>query len=253
MSEVIEVLKTIANRMLPKRVRRSLRSYYLEREVLNGTVDVEPEMQVLRKLVLPGQTVLDIGANVGFYTKLLSSLVGPSGNVLAFEPIGENFEILQKVVFGGGMSNTKVLRVAIAEKTRKQEMVIPPRKDFTGFYQAKLAADDDAGDRQTVTVYSLDQLVSEGVFSKADFVKCDTEGSELAVLNGGIELLRSNNPSLLIEVQRKTGNEVFALLSTLGYKAYRFDGRLLNVERFDPTFWNYIFLHPARAPKLVFE
>jgi FkbM family methyltransferase len=247
-SESIEALKRIANRLLPERLRRRLRSYYLERKVLTSGVDVEPEMKALRKLILPGQVALDIGANVGFYTRLLSSLVGTSGQVFAFEPIGENFEILQRVVSRGGMCNTKVFRAAVAQQAGKQEMVIPRREDFTGFYQAKLASEGEAGERQTVQVVSLDQLANERVFSMADFIKCDAEGSELAILEGGIDLLRQTLPALLIEVQRKTGAEVFALLSGLGYKTYRLDGRLVEVKRFDPRFWNYIFLHPARMP-----
>jgi FkbM family methyltransferase len=240
-------LKSLARRVLPHGIQRHLRIYYLTRRVLTDETYVEPEMAMLHKIVSPGQVALDIGANVGFYTKLLSELVGASGRVYSFEPIAENFRILERVVRGGHLTNVRTFLAAVDRQSGEQEMVIPRRDDFTGFYQARLAGNEDTGERQHVRVVSLDQIRADGTIPPVDFIKCDAEGSELGILQGGVDLLKKSHPSLLVEVQRKRGGEVFELLHDLGYRSFRLEKEFLEVTEFDPRFWNYFFVSPKRV------
>jgi FkbM family methyltransferase len=242
--------KALARRVLPSGIQGYLRAYYLTRKVLTDDGFVEPEMAALNKIVSAGQVVLDIGANVGFYTKLLSILVGASGRVYSFEPIAANFRILERVVKDGRLANVQTFLAAVDRQSGEQDMVIPDRRDFTGFYQARLAGNDDAGERQHVRVVSLDQMHADGTIPLVDFIKCDAEGSELGVLQGSVELLKKSHPSLLLEVQRKKGPEVFALLYNLGYRSFRLDKGFLEVAEFDPKFWNYFFMNQRRLSQL---
>jgi FkbM family methyltransferase len=210
--------------------------------------DVEPEMAALHSLVTPGQIVVDIGANVGFYTKRLSHLVGPSGRVLSFEPISENFKILDRVVRKGHLANVQLFSFALDREAGVQEMVIPDRSDFTGFYQARLAGSQDFGRRQQVIVTSLDQLWNDRALPPINFIKCDAEGNELRILQGGIELLKRSHPSLLLEIQPRTSADVFDLLHGLGYKSFVLDGAFVETRNFDPKSWNYFFLEQTKAP-----
>jgi FkbM family methyltransferase len=244
-------VKSIAKRILPVAVQTRLRTRYLVRRVLSDKEYVEPEMAVLKSLVSPGQTAIDIGANVGFYTKLLSQLVEPSGHVYAFEPILENFRILEGVVKGGDLSNVETILAAVGQEPGEHEMVIPDRSDFTGFYQARLADGETVGQKQRVRVTSLDKLWNEKKLPAPDFIKCDAEGSELGILQGGVELIKNSHPSLLVEVQRKTGTEVFDFLHKLGYKSYVLSGGFAEVSQFDSKFWNYFFFYRAEALKTV--
>jgi FkbM family methyltransferase len=241
-------LKTIARRAMPNFAQRHLRTYYLTRKVLNGKY-VEPEMDILPSLVSQKHVVIDIGANIGFYTKILSHLVGPSGRVYSFEPISENYMILERVVRGGRLANVKTFLAAVDHHPGDHDMIIPDKSDFTGFYQARLAVNEDLGIRQHVKVVSLDQLWNDGILPCVDFIKCDAEGSELGILKGGIELLKKSHPSLLVEIQRKTSAEVFDLLHMLGYRSYVLDGGLAEIHQFDSKFWNYFFFYRMEVPR----
>ena len=240
-------LKSFARWALPKRLQEHLRALYLTRKVISGKY-VEPEMAMLNSLVHAGQFVLDIGANVGYYTIRLSELVGPSGHVHSFEPITENFRILERAVKGKRLENVTTILAAVGRAPGEWDMVIPDKSDFTGFYQARLASEEDPGRKQRVKVLSLDQLRANGILSAVDFIKCDAEGSELDILKGGIQLLTKDLPLLLIEVQSKNGDEVFKLLHSLGYGSFVLKNGLSEINQFDPQIWNYFFLPPKGAP-----
>jgi FkbM family methyltransferase len=250
LKKLVAGLKSFARRALPRRLQEYLRSHYLTRKVLAGKY-VEPEMAILNSLVRAGQVVVDIGANVGYYTIRLSELVGSSGRVYSFEPITENFRILERAVKGKQLENVTTILAAVESKPGEGDMVIPIKDDFTGFYQARLGAESAAGTKQHVKVVSLDQLWSDGTLPTVDFIKCDAEGSELRILQGAIRLLRTKHPSLLLEVQSQTGMEVFELLHGLGYKSFILNDELEEIAQFDPKFWNYFFLEQNEAIRIL--
>src|SRR5690242_7899597 len=92
------LLKRLASH-LPPAARQALRAAKHRVDFARGRFrSHEPEFETLAALVHPGDWVLDVGANVGHYTLRLSSLVGESGRVIAFEPIVDTFAILAAMV-----------------------------------------------------------------------------------------------------------------------------------------------------------
>src|SRR5262245_590665 len=75
------------------------------------------ETRLVMDLVKPNQVVLDIGANIGYYTLIFSKLVGPGGRVYAFEPHPTNFSLLDRNVQTNGYKNATVVRKAVADAT----------------------------------------------------------------------------------------------------------------------------------------
>jgi len=240
-------LKIAAKQALPVGLQTSLRAHYLKSSVLVSDQE-EPEMRVIQSLVRPGEVVLDIGANIGRYTTLLSQLVAEEGRVFAFEPITENFKILSSVIRDGHFRNVTPLQVALDREAGRQEMVIPENSDFTGFYQAHLASQGDRGKREEVRVVTLDDLRRNKVLERIHFIKCDAEGSELGILEGAWIILREDRPVIFLEIQRKTSSEVFKLLLALQYRAFVLDGELVEVPEYQSRFWNYFFLPPRCLP-----
>lgn len=205
-------------------------------------------MRALKSLISPGDSVADIGANAGVYTKEFSSLVGPTGHVYSFEPILETFEILESVISKAHLSNVRSFNAALGSQSAENEMVIPDLGGFTGYYWAHFARNGDSGRREKVKVLTLDELWKSKTIERLDFIKCDVEGGELEVIRGALELIRSHLPGWLLEVSRETSDEVFRILKDLGYRAFVYDSRLAETDGYrDKEFSNYFFLHPRNT------
>lgn len=225
-------------------LQRKLRHFYVTRQILKNQTFHEPEMNLLKSLVFMGDRVADVGANVGAYTLELSHLVGSSGNVYSFEPISENYDILQTVVRKAGLSNVQSFHAALGSTAGHSEMVIPDSGVFVGFYLAHLAEPGDSGRRMTVDVRTLDDLWRTKAITDLDFIKCDVEGGELEVIRGGLELIQSQRPGWLLEVSRETSGELFGLLRALGYQAFVYADKLIRTESYrHKEFSNYFFFH----------
>jgi FkbM family methyltransferase len=239
-----EILKKVLQTCSPQ-LQQRVRRLYLVRQVLGDRGFREPEMLVLKSLISLGDSVADIGANVGVYTKELSSLVGPLGHVYAFEPVLDNFEILQAVITKGNLSNVLSFKAALGSQPGEYEMVIPDLGGFTGYYWAHLAEAGEAGRREKAKVLTLDGLWKANKIQRLDFIKCDVEGAELEVIKGALRIIASQLPGWLLEVSRETSDEVFRLLNGFGYRAFVYDDRLVEVDGYrDKEFSNYFFLHP---------
>jgi FkbM family methyltransferase len=140
------------------------------------------------KMVLPGNIVFDIGANIGAYTILSSILVGPRGKVLAFEPMPENIKYLQDHITLNQLSNVQAFEIAVS--------------DYCG--TAKFDATTDrvlgsisANGNFTVQTTTIDQMVQDhGVIP--NYLKIDVEGGEAAVLRGARQVLKNHRPIVFV-------------------------------------------------------
>src|SRR6185369_10140974 len=84
------------------------------------------ETRLFKREIKPGQTVLDIGANIGYYTLIAAKLVGPTGKVYAFEPDPANFRLLKKNVEGNGHTNVVLVDCAVSDKDQKVRLYLNP-------------------------------------------------------------------------------------------------------------------------------
>ena len=123
-----EILKGLVLRTCSPGVQKELRRWYVVRDVLRASKHEEPEAALLPSLIRSGDSVADIGANVGYYTRQLASLVGRDGRVYSFEPLAENFEILETVVRKGHLENVRCFRTALGLQPGIRKLVIPTMK-----------------------------------------------------------------------------------------------------------------------------
>lgn len=126
--------------------------------------------------IAAGDTVFDLGANLGIYSKALSAMVGPAGQVHAVEMMPETYSYLRRNVTPLG--NALCYNVAVSDSTGVQHARLPGRRWGGGghIYRAHLAP---AG--ITVRACRLDDLFPD---LSPTFIKCDVEGAEAAVING---------------------------------------------------------------------
>jgi len=218
----------------------------------------ERDTVAVKYLVGPGDSVIDIGASIGGYTRFLSGIVGPSGHVYSFEPNPPIYDFLSHNVKELKLENVKLFSSALSDKKGTASIAIPRyRWGSECHYDATLEAKRARPDcRQVdVTVNTLDSFFAKRP-EKIAFVKCDVNYHELACLRGGLETLRRFKSAMLIEIlpdPDKAGGpaaQVFELLEENGYEGYWFDGEGLRKRQRGERSQNYFFLTREHVDKL---
>lgn len=172
------------------------------------------EAELYRARIKPGMTVLEIGANVGFFTLLFSGLAGEQGRVLAFEPDPSNFRLLEKSAAESGRANITCRQAAVSDRSGTLKLFIS--EENRGDHRVY-----DCGDGRgcvDVQAASIDEVLGAG--GRADFIKMDIQGAEYRALLGmertvrnspGLAMLCEFSPGLI----RKAGDSPAALLEKL--------------------------------------
>jgi FkbM family methyltransferase len=203
---------------LPDRWQLELKRLHFARQIHRSTfVSGEPEFRMLDRLVAPGDWIIDIGANVGHYTRRFSELVGPQGRVLAFEPVPTTFALLAANVQLSPVANVSLVNAAVSDRLGVVGMALPTfATGLTNYYEAHISA--DAGDGPNVLTLCIDTL---GIDRRIALVKIDAEGHEAQVLAGMQRLIAAHRPLLIVETRSA---DVVARLQSLGYAAERLPG-----------------------------
>jgi FkbM family methyltransferase len=202
--------------LLPNSWQHELRRRYFQWEIRHGRFYTdEKEYTLLDTLLRAGDWALDIGANVGHYTKRMAELVGPSGRVIALEPVPDTFSLLAANVRMFAHANVSLLNVAASDRIAIADMQVPRfANGLSNYYQASLSA--GSGGLAVLTL-PIDELSLPTV----RLVKIDVEGHELPALRGMRRLLQRDHPVLIVE----TGSqETTTLLGSLDYTVERLPG-----------------------------
>lgn len=155
----------------------------------------EPEVTaIFRRFIKPGMGVVDIGANIGYFTMLSASLVGESGFVLAVEPNAENMKLLEASRRANGFSQVTTALCAAGRDTGLL-MLNPFHSNGT----TSALSDDAEGllAAQCVPSFAIGNLVPAG--RSVDFLKIDVEGAEYLALSGCRDMLRRCRPFIVSE------------------------------------------------------
>ncbi len=166
--------------------------------------------------VKPGHTVWDIGANVGLYSVAGSRAVGPSGAVVAFEPMEPNLDFLRRHKELNGLNNVKIVAAAVFDRDGRVRMA---RGDSPSEFHV---SPEGAIDVETIR---LDVWSRESDHGVPDVVKIDVEGAEDAVLEGGEEVLSRHRPLIYLALHGDEPRRQCAeRLSSWGYQLTPLDG-----------------------------
>ena len=149
---------------------------------------------VFRRFVQPGWHVLDLGANIGYFTMLSAALVGPSGSVMAIEPNPNNARLIEASRRVNGFSQVRVVQVAAG---REAGLLVLHRAHSNGTTSA--APDDTAGliASETVACVRVDGIVPRG--RRIGLIKADVEGAEYLALSGCLRIIRRDRPVIVTE------------------------------------------------------
>jgi FkbM family methyltransferase len=175
----------------------------------------------LREFVPAGSLVVDVGANVGFFSLRFAEWVGNGGEVIAIEPEDQNYNRLVSALEGKGLSNrVRTLKAVAAAAPGVMLLEINPLHPA----DHKLSRD---GVGVAVDAVALDDLFSGEGRRAPSLVKIDVQGAEMMVLEGARKILREYRPALFVELHeqglRRFGTSVSAILNHLsesGYQGY---------------------------------
>ncbi len=166
---------------LPKSFRKTFQSYIIS----SGWEELTTEM--FQKVVKEGDIVVDLGANIGYYTLLAARLVGEKGKVYAFEPEPINYSLLLKNIELNGYDNVVAMQKAVSNVTEKVRLFLDSQD--TGAHTIYQPGDK----REFIEVESvtLDEFFKDKEHP-IDVIKMDVEGAEMAALSGMDRVIREN-------------------------------------------------------------
>lgn len=178
----------------------------------------------LPQLVKKGDTVIDIGANLGYYTCPLADLVGEEGRVYAVEPVPVIFSVLKRNV--GKRKNVELLNYALGEEERAIEMANDSVAAVGYFGTGRNFVSEGELSKDAVRFTAQMKRGSElfGGMEKIDFIKCDIEGYERVVLPEMRPLIERHHPTVLVETDGESRHEMVTMFSEMGYKAFMIVG-----------------------------
>lgn len=184
-----------------------------------------PTTKAFTAILSPGSVVIDVGANIGYFTILSSRCVGSGGLVHAFEPIPLLRERLEHNVALNGLKNIQIWPVAVADHKGTANLYLGPK---THLGTSSLRPVGKGDHTVKVSVGSLDSLLVG--LPRLDLLKIDIEGAELLALEGARGLLERFSPAVIVEVTPRflaafdsSVEELFILMASFGYRAFRID------------------------------
>ena len=200
----------------------------------------EPQETALVKAVLrPGMSFVDVGANWGYYTLLAAGLVGTKGRVLSLEPDPRLFSILQRNVTRGGLDQVMVLQIAAASEPGTLSLA-GYIEDGGNFGISRIAPNSGEHEKLfQVSAQSLDNILEQQSLSSVDLMKMDIEGAEVFAL-AGLEksLIRRKVKRLLLELHpiqlAEHGSSVSSVVEKLqsaGYNPWTIDHSFTGTRR----------------------
>ncbi len=215
------------------------RALYTRLYLLGKGLAERREVRFFRDQVRPGMVVFDVGANVGFYTTLFARLVGPAGQVHAFEPDPLSCGILRQRT--ARHANVETNPIAVGDHPGTITLFCNRSNRADNRVHPSLG--DETAEAVEVPLTTLDDYCAARGIDRIDAVKLDIQGAEVAALAGFRQTLARTRPRwLLIELSpehlRAAGSSPDALwrtLDDLGFEPWAFDddGKALRIE--DPA------------------
>jgi FkbM family methyltransferase len=191
-----------------------------------GEGDVDAVAATLGSLT--GKCFWDLGAHYGLYTVGLARHVGPTGQVVSFEPDPRSHARCARHVAMNHLQNVRLFRAAVSDRATRREFLVPAAG--APFNHLRYEDEPVAAGEKTIQIETmvLDELVAAGTISPPLLVKVDVEGHGAKALTGARQTLATHHPVLVMSFHSQAeSDDTQALLEPLGYRCYENDGRPL--------------------------
>jgi FkbM family methyltransferase len=211
-------IKAVLYRVLGRRWYLYLVSQLFFLAYRTGLLRDDPEYAChyyVRRFVDPGDVVLDIGANLGYYTVLFAEWVGAEGQVYSVEPVPLFREILRRNA--RSFSQVEIVPYALGNEPATVQMGVPASAAPHRHGMTRIVSSEEEASFEA-EVRTPDALF--GDLARLDYVKCDVEGHEGKVLPALEALLREHRPIVQVEVAAENRRPIYQMMEELGYWAH---------------------------------
>lgn len=236
-------------------------------QLIRFSAHTRNELAMLKSVILPGHTILDIGAHIGTFSIPFALFVGNTGKIYSFEPNIENFKILSKNILENKLNDIIYPSnsiVSCLKNTFTAHITNPKNSGTYYFLPSAISQESD------IAITHIDEWISEKAEKIIpDLIKIDVEGAELLVLQSCIKTISKSLPILYIEIVEDhlqkfnhSAQDIENLLKPLGYKFYKNIGsRNSNDDSFSPTqlsniinggrFFDLLAIHKSKDFKIT--
>lgn len=246
----MQFIKKILYRLLSEKhyLRVLHRMFYLLYDL--GLLKNDPRFKyhyAVKKLIKENDTVVDIGANLGYFSRNFARLA-KKGQVISIEPVPQFFDTLD--YFMKRYPNSKRYNVALGSEEGTITMVLPKSNGMirTGLpHIAESEEEKRQHDTREVKIVRGSELLRD--LKKIDYIKCDIEGYELNVFTELKPLLATHLPYVQIEIAEKNKEAMLLLFSSLGYQQFGIkDFKFVKEDGYQTEEGDYLFV-----PELKYE
>lgn len=194
-----------------------------------------PESDFVKANLQQGDIFVDVGANIGWFTMLATTLIGQSGKVHAFEPRKSLSEKLNdSVVLNHCEAIVSVYDMGLSDENKEEVIMWEKGTDNAGSASFAMGDTSDNTIKESIVVKRLDDLA----LPRVDFIKIDVEGAEMLALRGGEMTLKNSRPIVLSEVlpsqlervSKVSAADYFGFFRNLGYRSFIIDEKDLGRE-----------------------
>lgn len=208
------------------------------------------------------EVVFDVGANIGWYAAQIGETARHrGGRVYAFEPVPRTFGLLERNLALNGLGTTvTAVNFGLSDRATEATVFVPAFSGLPAASQRRLHT-GEANEEIVCRFQTLDGFHESCGAGRLDFLKCDVEGAELMVLQGGRDTIGRHLPAIFLEMLRKWSaafgyhpNDIIALLAPLGYRCHALsEAGLAPTEAVtDETIeTNFLFLVPGRHDRIA--
>lgn len=203
----------------------------------------------IKRIIKQGDYVVDLGANLGYFAKTFSKLVGNSGKVICVEPVKPFFEVLKHSL--GAKKHVVLYNYALGTERKFIKMFAPVMDGYLRTGLAHVSSDESEFEHEgcafEVEMVKGSELLKD--LPRLDYIKCDIEGYEEYVLPELEHIIEKYKPVIQVETAGTHKDKVFDLLLGIGYDVYRLaSGKLSKDMNADTYSSDYLFIHKDNYP-----
>lgn len=228
-------------------------------EILNFNYYERNELNLILKLIKDGFSVFDIGSNFGWYSLNIAKHFS-NCKIYPFEPIPKTFNYMKTNVKLNNFKNINIYNFGFSNE--EEEIIFYYYSSGSGNASLKNLSEKKKTEKTKCLVRKMDDFINENNV-KLNFIKCDVEGAELLVFQGGLKSIEKYKPIIFAEILRKwtkrfgyNSNEIIELLSDIGYICFTLNNqKLLKINTIDDETkeTNFFFLHSEKHQKEIIK